>query len=55
MTQAEINIKVKSIFDMIEPALKKKVINGSVRYETAWGSKTKEGLLKSIERILSDE
>lgn len=55
MKQAEMTIKIKSIFDLIEPALKKKKVNGSIRYETAWGSKTKEGLLKSIERILSDE
>lgn len=55
MSEAELNIKINSIFDLLEPALKRKYINGSWKYQTAWGTKTKEGVKECLKTILQDE
>ncbi len=38
----------KELFKIIEPALQKKRINGSLRYQTANGYKTEEGMIAII-------
>lgn len=44
--------KAKEIVEFIEPALKRQYVNGSWKYQTTWGTKTREGLIAVIHRII---
>lgn len=43
----------EQVFEILEPALKRHLVNGSWRYETGWGSKTKEGIIATIREVMA--
>ena len=47
--------KVNKLLELLEPCLKKEKHNSSMKYKTAWGYKTDEGLKAAIKAVLEEK
>ena len=47
--------KVNKLFELLEPCLKKEKHKGSMKYNTAWGYITDEGLKAAIKAVLEEK
>ena len=47
--------KVNKLLELLEPCLKKEKHNSSLKYKTAFGYKTEEGLRASIKALLEEK